>query len=1329
MSVNAFCAQWIPSRSLLMRGPNHRLVTNCLCLTFFTLLLLGLGPVNVAQAAETGVLCALTANDEASLTQAIHCVNAGGAGRHTLTLTNDIVLTQPLPVLTNRDATEILIEGNGHTLDADGNSRVLAIVSVQNLTLHNIILAGGKTDVNSFSSDGGGLLLVCGEDIDCYWTLLNVVVRDNQANAGGGIHYRCDYHGGGALLVQDSVIRDNQALVRGGGIMYSSDEESGLCSMTLRNTLLEGNQAVEGGAMRILRPRVTILDSTIRNNIATENGGGILARISDGFIDMTVRNSTISGNRAVLNGGGLYIESPDQTFDIQLINSTVSSNTATTGAGGGLYLGETNDSLRIALVNSTVTQNAAVQGAGVHVFHRDSSFEITGTLRLNNSIVADNLGDDCGGEVAGGALFSGERVTSFGHNLDSDGTCLTPTVRQISDIPNGDAQLGPLAANGGRTQTHLLLAGSAALDAGDDAVCAAAPVDGADQRGEPRPQGAHCDMGAVEVQPDEGQGITFTVTKFTDSNDGLCDADCSLREAIAAANLRPSPDQIQLERGVYLLTIPTLRDSENDSVDEDDNAIGDLDIADDLVLIGKGAAATIIDGNQGDRVLEVLSTAKVTLEDLTIRNGLMSEMGGGLSNSGTLRLNRVHVVDNRAASAFRIGHAGGLFNNGTLTVTSSLFANNHAAGGEASYGEGGAMRNNGLLTLVNTLITDNTTSDDNDVGMGGGLYNTGTALLDNCTIRHNSTSASGEGGGIYNLGELTLTGCTLDANRARKGAGLANYGGPITVATTVIAHNETFDEIGAEGGGIYDSGGPFTMTHSTIANNYATSNGGGIVHNSDRQMTLVASTIAHNRSDGPGGGIFNNLVGDAQPLQIINTTIYSNQASIAGGIAIDGGPVTLINSTVVGNQATIEGGGIGYAEGVSLINTILAYNLAPSAPDCSIPVTSLGHNLIGDLAGCTIALLATDLIGDPQLADFVDAGTPGGGYLPLRPISPAIDAGDDAACPATDQRGMVRPQGPTCDIGAYEAETPVVNNLLFVSSRSSGRAGDIAFRDEDILAYDANNRSWAMIFDGSDVGITKDVNAFHVQADGSLLLSFNGPSTVPGLGAVDDSDIVRFIPTTLGNQTAGSFVWYLRGADVGLSTDSEDIDAIGFTRDGHLVVSTIGDFNTPYRAGKDEDLIQLNNATFGNPSSGVWSLFLDGSTVGLANEDVNGLWIDPASNALYLTVKDQFAFAQQAIDSNDIFICTLSSAGVCRYQFFWEADQSGYGADNLDSIGLGLLPPALNATVQASTAEPATDADAWMDEDSDDLDGEGNAEEDAEEENNLRLFLPLVTQP
>jgi hypothetical protein len=392
-------------------------------------------------------------------------------------------------------------------------------------------------------------------------------------------------------------------------------------------------------------------------------------------------------------------------------------------------------------------------------------------------------------------------------------------------------------------------------------------------------------------------------------------------------------------------------------------------------------------------------------------------------------------------------------------------------------------------------------------------------------------------------------------------------------------------------------------------------------------------------------------------------------------------------------------------------------------------VTSFGHNLDSDGTCLTADVLQPGDIanGNANLGPLADNGGPTFTHA-LLAGSDALDAGDDTVCAAepvngVDQRGVVRPQGAHCDIGAYEAEAEGGANLLFISSSSTANAGDVAFRDEDILTYDFSTNTWMMVFDGSDLGVTKDVDAFSFLANGDLLLSFNGATTVPSLGAVDDSDIVRFTPTKLGSDTAGSFAWYLRGVDVGLTTDGEDIDLIDFSPDGHLVVSTIGDFNASAAAGQDEDLFQLDNATFGNPSSGTWSLFFDASSVGLANEDINGLWIDPATGELYLTVKDSFAFDSQEIDSDDIFVCTpteTDGSTTCTYRLFWDSDEHAYGSENLDAIHLGALPPSFTATVQAGAGDQGTDEDASADDDVDDQDGD--------EQNNYRLFLPIVTE-
>ena len=172
-------------------------------------------------------------------------------------------------------------------------------------------------------------------------------------------------------------------------------------------------------------------------------------------------------------------------------------------------------------------------------------------------------------------------------------------------------------------------------------------------------------------------------------------------------------------------------------------------------------------------------------------------------------------------------------------------------------------------------------------------------------------------------------------------------------------------------------------------------------------------------------------------MVITNTTIAANHqltggafgsGNGGGGILNSGGTLLLTNSTLADNIGLREGGGgiIQTGGTVLLLNTILAQNRLPDdprfrpppgiGPDCAGSIISLGHNLIGDLTGCTITLQPSDLTGDPGLGPFTDNGRPGNGHFPLLPTSQAIDTGNDAVCPRTDQLGRRR-IGP-CDIGA-----------------------------------------------------------------------------------------------------------------------------------------------------------------------------------------------------------------------------------------------------------------------------------------------------------------------
>lgn len=304
---------------------------------------------------------------------------------------------------------------------------------------------------------------------------------------------------------------------------------------------------------------------------------------------------------------------------------------------------------------------------------------------------------------------------------------------------------------------------------------------------------------------------------------------------------------------------------------------------------------------------------------------------------------------------------------------------------------GGGIRvaSGAVLTLTHSAIFSSTAQ------VGGGIANYGTLTIVHSLISGNS--ADGQCGGIYTVGPLTLQNSVITGNSSQYGGGLCNNSSGTIVMMTVLSSTITNNLSFGVGGGITSDGWALlTIADSTISGNTAGRYGGGIEIRSLSSTLITNTTISGNRAGQNGGGIGTNIV--------VPSTIYIN------------------HSTIVSNTANQGGGLYAFAKMVfTLTNTIIADPCAIVLPIEGGGIYSGGYNLIGDTTGCAMVTQSTDLLNqNAWLEPLADNGGPTQTHA-LAISSPAIDAIPLASCTlSTDQRGVTRPLGTACDIGAYE---------------------------------------------------------------------------------------------------------------------------------------------------------------------------------------------------------------------------------------------------------------------------------------------------------------------
>jgi hypothetical protein len=242
------------------------------------------------------------------------------------------------------------------------------------------------------------------------------------------------------------------------------------------------------------------------------------------------------------------------------------------------------------------------------------------------------------------------------------------------------------------------------------------------------------------------------------------------------------------------------------------------------------------------------------------------------------------------------------------------------------------------------------------------------------------------------------------------------------------------------------------------------------------------------------------------------------------------------------------------------------------------------------------------------------------------------------------------------------------DQAIFVISSTGGNIDGVPFTDEDVLVRDKASEQWAMYMDGSDVGLggRQKLDALDVLPDGSILFSLLLSGRVPGLGTVDDSDVVRFIPTTVGPDTAGQFELVFDGSDYGLTTSAEDVDAAALDGDGRLLLSVSGTAAGGFGAAADEDILVFDGSSL--------SLFLDGSAVGLggSSEDVSAIEVSP-DGVIHLSTVGNYDVPGASGNRSDALQCvpTLAPDGTvasCNWSNYWDGSSVGFGTENLNAL-------------------------------------------------------------
>ncbi|MGH2869610.1 MAG: choice-of-anchor Q domain-containing protein [Solirubrobacteraceae bacterium] len=536
---------------------------------------------------------------------------------------------------------------------------------------------------------------------------------------------------------------------------------------------------------------------------------------------------------------------------------------------------------------------------------------------------------------------------------------------------------------------------------------------------------------------------TSTDTNCVSSQPG---GTCTLRAAVEAANNVGGASTITVPAGTYVLTTDNQLD------------VNSPDKSTSITVTGVGSASTVIDGVDNTSIFFVDPNGGLSLSGLTLQNG-NSDEGGAIYSEGATAV----TADVLFKGNFSFFAGGAIYSDSLSGSTLSL--NGATFKGNATGNFGGAVYDDSSAptTITNSTFFENTTfgcSDGCGPDFGGAIYaDNGPLNVDHSSF---SSNLSGAGGAIAFSGFRVFS--------ARQGQPVA--GSPVSITNSSFVDNSAQSLFGgcvgsrkaspsklialcggAPGGALYDDfSGGLTATGNLFNGNTALAGGaaylssaGGYTLNADEfdnntaktlggavdwengALSATGSSFIGNASADEGGAMF---LDSGALLTLVNATFDGNSAAFDFGAAMyvaTATPATLTNDTIAHNTGgdAIENSdnfeltnGTDTGNGIS--NTVIANNVGGDCSDNFATGFDVGFNLDSDTSCLGTAGATGDKAGvDSKLGAPADNG---GSVLTDAELagSPAIDGGTNTGCPSTDARGIARPQGASCDIGAYE---------------------------------------------------------------------------------------------------------------------------------------------------------------------------------------------------------------------------------------------------------------------------------------------------------------------